>query len=219
MKKLYFLLLLISSATFLSADSNYSDAVKTKKIYPMGKKIYEKKCSQIELYDYKTLQELSSAISSEKLCTVKNEKQIEAVSLYLWDVKRENSTDKVLKMHIHKDDKCPVCGMFVYNFPKWAAQLSYHDTYYSFDGVKDLMKYYLKHKDGLEKILVRDYYTQKIIDGSEAYYVIGSDVYGPMGNELIPFSDEKSAKTFYMDHKGKDVLKLKDISAEIVNNL
>jgi len=220
LKKIHFILLLTSLLTpFLSANSSYPESVKTKKIYPMGKKIYEKKCSTIDIKSFANIDQLFKAIGDDKLCKIKNKKQLEAVTLYLWEVKRQDLAPKPREMHIHENDKCPVCGMFVYKFPKWAAQLFYEDTHYSFDGVKDLMKYYFKHKDGIKEMLVRDYYTQKVIDGLEAYYVVGSDVYGPMGNELIPFTDEKSAKTFYMDHKGKEVLQFKDITAEIVNNL
>lgn len=220
MNKLYFTPLLVTLfITFLGADSTYSEVVKTKKIYPMGEKIYNKKCSSISLKQYENFKQLSDAISSENLCKINSKKQIEAVSLYLWEVKRKEHTVKVKEMHVHKDERCPVCGMFVANFPKWAAQLFYQDMHYSFDGVKDLMKYYMKHQKGITQILVRDYYTQKVIDGFKAYYVAGSDVYGPMGNELIPFADERSAKTFLIDHKGKEVLEFKQITAEIIDNL
>jgi nitrous oxide reductase accessory protein NosL len=34
-----------------------------------------------------------------------------------------------------------------------------------------------------------------------AYYVLGSDIYGPMGRELIPFEKEADAKEFIKDHQ------------------
>jgi nitrous oxide reductase accessory protein NosL len=49
------------------------------------------------------------------------------------------------------------------------------------------------------------------IDGTKAYYVIGSDTYGPMGHELIPFKDLSDAKNFLKDHKGKKILKFQEI--------
>ena len=95
--------------------------------------------------------------------------------------------------------------MFTYKYPKWAAQIFYkhgdHEHHYSFDGVKDMMKFYfdpmewgkyeMAKKESISKILVTDYYSQKAIDAKVSYFVIGSDVYGPMGNELIPFIIEK----------------------------
>ena len=41
-----------------------------------------------------------------------------------------------------KQEKCPVCGMFVYKYPDWTAQIIFSDqSQFYFDGVKDLFKY------------------------------------------------------------------------------
>jgi nitrous oxide reductase accessory protein NosL len=71
----------------------------------------------------------------------------------------------------------------------------------------------------ITKILVTDYYTQKAIDGRKAFYVIRSNIYGPMGHELIPFEKEVDAKNFKEDHKGKKVIKFEDIKEEEVYKL
>jgi nitrous oxide reductase accessory protein NosL len=67
--------------------------------------------------------------------------------------------------------------------------------------------------------LVTDYYSQKPIDGKKAYYVIGSDINGPMGNELIPFELENDAKTFMSDHNGKKVIPFNQITQDEVLKL
>jgi nitrous oxide reductase accessory protein NosL len=209
---------------------------KEKKIYPMGKKIFEKKCqSTIDPMAYKEINQLKSAIASdEKLCQPLKEKQLQAVALYLWEVKRVKDSENTLeKVVVNKDEKCPVCGMFTYKYPKWAAQIFYKNgsekQHYSFDGVKDLMKFYFNanawgkydnaKKENIEHILVTDYYTQKAIDGTKAFYVIGSDVLGPMGNELIPFTKESDAKTFLHDHHGKSIVSFDKITKEDVLKL
>ena len=46
--------------------------------------------------------------------------------------------------------------------------------------------------------------------------VVGSNVMGPMGNELIPFKDETSAKDFSKDHVGKKILKFEEITLESI---
>ena len=56
--------------------------------------------------------------------------------------------------------------------------------------------YKIAKLENITKILVTDYYSQKAIDGTKAYYVIRSDVYGPMGHEFIPFASMEDAKTF-----------------------
>jgi copper chaperone NosL len=57
------------------------------------------------------------------------------------------------------------------------------------------------------------------IDGIKALYVIGSDIYGPMGRELIPFEKEADAVEFMKDHKGQSKLKFADVTADILKNL
>jgi len=63
-------------------------------------------------------------------------------------------------------------------------------------------------KDKIADIIITDYYSQKPIDAKKAYYVIGSDVNGPMGEELIPFKTEDEAKTFLQDHHRKENFKI-----------
>jgi copper chaperone NosL len=123
---------------------------------------------------------------------------------------------------ISPKDKCPICGMFVKKHPDWIAQIVFKDgSHVVFDGAKDMFKYYhgmARHSPGREQsdidsIYVTDYYSLQLIDGLKAYYVIGSDVFGPMGKELIPFASTGDATEFGADHMGKGVLKFGDVTA------
>lgn len=125
-------------------------------------------------------------------------------------------------------DKCPVCGMFVAKYPDFIAVVTFKDgTHAFFDGVKDMMKYYFnlqkynpsKKHDDIAQIHVTDYYSLSFIDGSKAFYVSGSDIYGPMGRELIPFETEPDAGEFLKDHKGKAVLRFQDINKDVMKGL
>jgi copper chaperone NosL len=125
-------------------------------------------------------------------------------------------------------DKCPVCGMFVYKYPDWVAQVLWQDGSRAyFDGAKDLCKFYAdpskylsgKSRAGIVAIWVTDYYTLESIDGSQAYYVIGSDVLGPMGRELIPLAKEAEAREFQKDHRGKQIFRFQQITPEILKTL
>ena len=187
----------------------------------MGKKIFTKACSKdIDLNDYLEINDLKSAIKNEKLCKALKEKQLQALALYLWEVKRFEGLDESEgSIQVTKDEKCPICGMFVYKYPRWVSQIHYADKHYSFDGMKDLMKYYFENKEKISKILTRDYYSQKTIDAYSAYYVLGSDIYGPMGNELIAFKSEREAKTFYIDHRAKEVISFSEITKSKVYKL
>lgn len=121
--------------------------------------------------------------------------------------------------------KCPVCGMFVAKYPDWTATARLKDgTTYYYDGPKDMFTHYLdttrytpgKRQTDIVELAVKEYYSLSMIDARAAFFVSGSDVNGPMGSELIPFSNEKDAKSFKLDHKGKLILRFNDISRQTI---
>lgn len=122
---------------------------------------------------------------------------------------------------IDQHEKCPVCGMFVAKYEQWLTQIvSGADDQLIFDGVKDMMAYYFNAELyggsadlSNAEIWVRNYYTLEYIDGRKALYVVGSDVLGPMGDELIPFSTSKEAENFKKDHQGTAILSFDEITS------
>jgi copper chaperone NosL len=128
----------------------------------------------------------------------------------------------------YRKDRCPVCGMNVFMFADWNARIEFKDSeHVIFDGAKDMFKYYLdikkynpsKSKGEVTALLVKDYYSNTDIDAMQAYFVIWSDVYGPMGHEPIPFEEEADAKNFLKEHKGKEILRFKDINENLIASL
>jgi nitrous oxide reductase accessory protein NosL len=186
-----------------------------KRYYPMGKKLFKKRCpEEIDLDDFFEISDLKKEL--QEICDLDSELYLHATTVYLWDVKRVGGVIfNEKKIHVTKDEKCPVCGMYVYKYPRWAAQIYYADIHYSFDGVKDLMKYYFEHSEGIIKIQVSDYYSQHAIDAKKAFYVVGSNTYGPMGHELIPFIELDDAKNFKEDHNGEVILKFGEIERSL----
>jgi nitrous oxide reductase accessory protein NosL len=129
---------------------------------------------------------------------------------------------------VTKEDKCPVCGMFVHKNPNWVAQIIFIDkTSAFFDGPKDMFKYYFdlkkynqrKTTKDVDSLWVTDYYTTKLINGKKAFYVVGGDVLGPMGHDLVPHKSEKAARYFLKDHGGKQVLRFEEIDLDLVETL
>jgi copper chaperone NosL len=125
-------------------------------------------------------------------------------------------------------DKCPVCGMFVSKYPDWAATVTFKDsTALFFDGAKDLFTWYhnmqkytpARNQAAISAITVNDYYSLKPIDARQAYFVIGSDVYGPMGKELVPFGKAVDAQAFLKDHKGKKALRFNEVTPPILKSM
>ncbi len=128
---------------------------------------------------------------------------------------------------VGEKSRCPVCGMFVAKYEQWWAQLTISDgTVITFDGVKDMMAYYFSPEKfggikgtSIIKVSVKDYYDQEWLDGEEALYVVGSDVLGPMGHELIPVSSKAAAENFLKDHKGKEILAFQEITSSRIESM
>ena len=59
----------------------------------------------------------------------------------------------------------------------------------------------------------------ELVDAKSAFFVIGSDVLGPMGHELLPFKDQESAQEFLEDHKGKSIIRFQDVTPAIIESL
>ena len=123
--------------------------------------------------------------------------------------------------------RCPVCGMFVEKHQQWLTQVRMSDdTMVAFDGVKDMAAYALVPQDfGAAKgtlvkdVAVKDYYTLAWTDGRRAFYVLGGDVLGPMGHELIPFASLHGAENFFKDHHGTRILSYAEIDPALIESL
>jgi nitrous oxide reductase accessory protein NosL len=125
-------------------------------------------------------------------------------------------------------DTCPVCGMFVAKYPEWIATVLYKDGHaHHFDGAKDMFKYLHDlprwapghEADNISAIGVTEYYGLTRIDARNAWYVIGSDLLGPMGHELIPLASRADAEEFLRDHKGRRILRFDEVTGELPGKL
>jgi len=190
------------------------------KLSKKGEKIVKTLCKQELLPDPSgTIEQLMEKIKKSQACPSLPKSRLEAVAFYL-----SNGSMKLSEKHIAvpSDAKCPVCGMFVSKYPKWAGLIVVNGNKYYFDGVKDLMKYYIFDGDfpydrsKISAITVTDFYTLEAIPAKRAYYVIGSNLFGPMGNELIPFGTEEAAKNFMHDHQGETIVRFDEITPKMV---
>jgi nitrous oxide reductase accessory protein NosL len=125
-------------------------------------------------------------------------------------------------------DKCPVCGMFVAGYQDFLAAVTFKDgAALYFDGCKDMFRFLFnteKYAPGRKRsdvaaVWVTDYYSLKLTDGFAARYILGSDVLGPMGRELIPFAKEEEARQFTKDHKGESLLRFEEVTPDVVGNI
>lgn len=120
---------------------------------------------------------------------------------------------------------CPVCGMLVSKYPNWVAVVVYKDDHaHFFDGAKDFFKflatpgkYDTRHsEDRVAAMWVTEFYGLTRIDARKAFYVIGSDVLGPMGHELVPLETEADALDFLKEHKGRRIVSFDQVTPEMI---
>lgn len=219
MTKILFMMLFITGLLF----ANELSLAKIVKLSNKGEKIVKTLCDAKKLPSGQgSIEQLMEEIKTSEACPPLSKSDLEAVAYYV-----SNGSMKLAGKHIDvpAEAKCPVCGMFVSKYPKWAAHIQHDDKDYYFDGVKDMMKYYIfdgdfpYNRSHISEITVSDYYTLEEIPAKEAFYVLDSDVFGPMGRELIPFKSEKSAKAFMDDHNGKAMVKFDEITDKMVMTL
>lgn len=147
--------------------------------------------------------------------------------VFFWLASLVEAAEKEMPKPTAKD-KCPVCGMFISKYPDWTSVILFKDGSRAFfDGPKDMFKYFFDLKrynpskkiEDIDTLWVQDYYALSPINAREARYVLGSDVYGPMGRELIPLEKESGAREFLKDHKGKRILKFSEVTTEVIKTL
>ncbi len=125
-------------------------------------------------------------------------------------------------------DMCPVCGMLVAKYPNWVATIVYKDGHvHHFDGAKDMFKFWLDpghfaaghRRENMAALWVTDFYNLQPVEARKAFYVVGSDVLGPMGPELVPLANREDAEEFLRDHKGQRILKFEQVTPEVTKQL
>lgn len=118
--------------------------------------------------------------------------------------------------------RCATCGMYVTAYPEWVAALLGPDgRALYFDGPKDMFKH-LYFGDGKKDAGTLEAWVTVEGRGFQparsAVFVVGSDLLGPMGDDLWPLADEGEAAAFMKKHGGK-VVKFVEITPEVVRGL
>jgi len=217
MRNLFVVFLFFFDVVLFAQDMSMTKMIK---LSQKGERVVSVMCDRSKLPSAKgTIEQLMQKITDSKACKKLSKRNLEAVAYYL-----SNGSMKLNAKHIFVPNgaKCPVCGMIVSKYPKWAAMMEVGGKKHYFDGVKDMMKYYIFDADfpydrsQITHMHVTDFYTLDAIPAKDAYYVIGSKLYGPMGNELIPFASEESAKNFIKDHGGDKIVRFNQITPKMV---
>ena len=125
-----------------------------------------------------------------------------------------------------KKDRCPVCGMFVYKYPRWAAGFVFPSgkTYFHccpkcmLHNLNNINKYQPgETRENLELIWVTEYYTTRRMAALDVLFVVGTHLVGPMGLDLIPVKGREAANNLQRDYNGHLILTIDQITPEIID--
>jgi hypothetical protein len=135
---------------------------------------------------------------------------------------------------LHLTEKCPVCEMIIGGKERQPVSLSYKDgrvvgfhgvaaavfkdgRVVGFEGARCLFIYnsvpqkYDIEVANIRRQFVTDFLSKKMIDLSKAFLVLGSNVKGPMGYELVPFATKDEAVRFATENDGKWIVQLHEV--------
>lgn len=136
--------------------------------------------------------------------------------------------------------QCPVCGMTVGGVLGAGSTYSYLDDRVlgfagvaavvfknghtvGFEGARCLFIYNKVPKRfginvaDITHRFVTDFTTRKIIDVTNAFLVLGSTVRGPMGFDLIPFTNKEEAEKFEAEYHGTRLVQLQTVELKDVD--
>lgn len=108
--------------------------------------------------------------------------------------------------------RCAHCGMKLDKASPWNAELDEGGKVERFDTPRCALSEWVKH-DKKGTVRVQDYYDRTLRPSGEVRFVVGSDVVGPMGAELVPVDTARVAK-FEKDHGGTRALADAEIDAK-----
>lgn len=146
------------------------------------------------------------------------------------------------------DDQCDVCGMVIPNHPGPSAEIFYaderpsgHDNPARFDSTWEAYEYNFQRLDRgwtVDGFYVTDYSAvdyevttdggdalisthpdaSAFVDAESVTYVVGSEVKGAMGRDLIAFADREDAESF-ADEYGGSLSTHDDVTREAIDQL
>ncbi|MCK4737552.1 MAG: nitrous oxide reductase accessory protein NosL [Sulfurimonas sp.] len=123
-----------------------------------------------------------------------------------------------------------VRNMKVYKDPKWVSKIELKNgKKLFFVSPKSMIEFYqrpgkwfdigVKSENDFKDILVTDFKTLKPIEARGAFYVYGSQITSPAGDDLVPFASYEDAKQFAAKYRGRRILNFKEIKNSLIQLL
>lgn len=116
--------------------------------------------------------------------------------------------------------RCANCGMRIDPTSAWRAGLATAEgEEILFETPKCMLRFLRSERGtGARDPWVIEYYSQERQPASSLFFAIGSDVSGPMGEDLVPIGGRERAESFARDHGGS-VLAWQQIDDDVVRTL
>lgn len=119
------------------------------------------------------------------------------------------------------DQHCGLCGMAIEPQAVIAVRAELSGQAQFFDSVKCYFTWRAENEAERASATATaiEYYSQTFRPAADLYYVLGSDVEGAMGADLVPIADQASAERFMREHHGSRVLRFGEITPAVVGAL
>ncbi len=115
-----------------------------------------------------------------------------------------------------REARCKNCGMRVDPASAWKAELiGPGSLLVVFDTPRCALTFWRTGRQAAQALRVIEYYDRQPRDGAELRFVIGGDVLGPMGPDLVPVDAGRVSK-FIQDHRADRALQLAEITSEVL---
>ena len=124
----------------------------------------------------------------------------------------------------------PVYQLPIGKYPKFSAEMILKNgTPIDFVSVKAMMNFYFHpekypeyavgDRSEIDRMYVKDYLDGKRVRLKNAWFVFGSRIVGPHGDDLIPFSSKTRAEMFVKRYGGSRIMRAEDFTFGLIHYL
>jgi len=115
--------------------------------------------------------------------------------------------------------RCKHCGMKIDPTSAWRAELVAADgSVLAFDTPRCALTQWRTGKSQAVTLRVQEYYERKWRNADELRFVLGGDVVGPMGPDLVPVDPSRATK-FIQDHGADRALRLDEVTTDVLSGI
>ena len=115
-----------------------------------------------------------------------------------------------------KELRCKHCGMKIDPASAWRTELVGADgTVTSFDTPRCAFMSWRNGSSTASTLRVQDYYERRWKNADALRFVVGGDVLGPMGPDLVPVDPSQVTK-FIQDHGADRALRVEEVTSTVL---